>query len=137
VSERVIIDPDVEGLGMMLADLIRGNLEAEPARASLLEGHPATVNLHVHDAEVGVGLEFTGSAIRIGSVVEKADMTIATDAESLMELTNVPLRFGMPDQLTAKGRVVAGKLLRGEIKVEGLPKQLMLMIRLQRLFTVA
>lgn len=121
----------------MLADLIRGNLANDPGRVALIQGAPASVNLDVHDAEVKIGLVFDGSQLWIGAPVDGADMTIATDAESLMELTNVPLRLGMPDQLTPKGRVVAGKLMRGDIKVDGLPKQLKLMIRLQRLFTVA
>lgn len=135
--ERVVIEPGIEGLGVMLAELIATNLRDEPGRLKLLDGHPATVNLRVEDADIEVGIRFTGSAVHIGAPHGDADMSIACDAETLMELTNVPLRFGMPDTLTAKGRVIAGKLLNGELKVSGLPRQLPLMIRLQRLFTVA
>jgi len=135
--ERVIVEPGTEGLAVMLAELTKANLIAEPERLKLLEGNPATVLLHILDADVEVSIRFTGSGLHIGPPSEDADMTIATDAHTLMELTNVPLRFGMPDQLTPKGRAIAAKLLNGEIAVSGLPRQLPLMIRLQRLFTVA
>lgn len=137
MGDRVVVEPGIEGLGVMLAELIKGNLAAEPERERLLDGDPGTVNLSVPDVDVEVGLVFTGSGLEIKPKLPSADLSIATDSDTLMELTNVPLRFGMPDTLTAKGRAIAGKLVRGDIKVEGLPKQLKLMIRLQRLFTVA
>ena len=136
MSDLVIAEPGAAGLAEMLVDLIRGNIEAHPDRTTLIVGHPATVNLHVHDVEVDVGLTFSGVDLRIGAALQDVDMSITTDADTLMSMTNVPLRFGMPDQLTAAGRSMAGKLLNGEVKVTGLPKQLPLMIRLQRLFTV-
>ena len=132
----MVVEPGTEGLGVMLADLIRANMDAEPERARLLD-EPGTVNLMVRDAEVTVGLRFTSGALVIGAPLGEVELSIDCTAETLMELTNVPLRFGMPDTLTPRGRAIAGKLLNGEIKVRGLPRHLPLMIRLQRLFTVA
>lgn len=136
MTDLVSVEQGSEGLSVMLADLIRGNLERDQDRTRLIVGQAATVNLHVPDAEVDVGLTFTGSTLHIGPVVADPDMSITTDADTLMSMTNVPLRFGMPDQLTPAGRAMAAKLLNGEVKVKGLPKQLPLMIRLQKLFTV-
>lgn len=121
----------------MLADLIKGNIEREPHRLALIEAGPGRVNIHVADAEVDVGLLFTGSALSIGSALPEPELSFRCDAEVLMALTNVPLRFGMPDQLTKEGRLVSTWLMNGTLKVKGLPKHLKLMIRLQRLFTVA
>lgn len=134
--DQVVVEDGTEGLGVMLAELIRGNLAADPARARLIDGARGRVNLTVRDAEVRVGIRFDGRTVRVGAALPMADLTIATDAETLMELTSVPLRFGMPDSLTPKGRAIAGKMMRGDLRVEGLPRQLPLMIRLQRLFTV-
>ncbi len=136
MNDFVHVDPGFEGLPVMLADLINGNIAKHPDRSKLIMGHAATVNLHVHDIEVSVGLTFTGAELRVGAVIDDCDMSITTDSDTLMEMTNVPLRFGMPDQLTSAGRSMAAKLLNGEVKVTGLPKQLPLMIRLQKLFTV-
>ncbi|HEX9775422.1 MAG TPA: hypothetical protein VGB83_07570 [Actinomycetota bacterium] len=125
-----------EGLGLMLADLIKGNVMSDPGRRRMVEGSAARVNLLVHDADVAVGLAFTGRQVRIGERLGDADMTITTDADTLMEMTRVPLRLGLPDPFTPEGRAIAAKLLDGRLKVSGLPKRLGLMIRLQRLFTV-
>lgn len=120
----------------MLADLITANLERDPARARLLT-EPGAVNITVTDAEVEVGLRFTGEHLSIGSALPDPDLWFTCDSDVLMALTNVPLRFGMPDQMTKPGREVSRWLMNGTLKVKGIPKHLPLMIRLQRLFTVA
>jgi hypothetical protein len=133
----VVIDPDVEGLGVMLADLVRGNLEADPGRARLLHGLAGKVNVHVPDAEVDVSLEFRdGQMLVHGKPYPKADLDITTDAETLMGMSTVPLKFGMPDAMKADGRAVMGKMLRGELKVRGMMTKPKLMTRLQRLLSV-
>jgi hypothetical protein len=136
VNDLVVVEPGFEGLAVMLADLINGNIAKHPDRVSLINGHAATVNLHVHDIDMNIGLSFTGTELRIGETIGEPDMSITTDSDTLLEMTAVPLRFGMPDQLTTAGRSMAAKLLNGEVKVKGLPKQLPLMIRLQKLFTI-
>jgi hypothetical protein len=133
----VVIDPDVEGLGVMLADLVRGNIEADPGRARLLHGLSGRVNVHVPDAEVDVSLEFReGQMLVHGKPYPKADLDITTDAETLMGMSTVPLKFGMPDAMKADGRAVMGKMLRGELKVRGMMTKPKLMTRLQRLLSV-
>jgi len=135
--DLVVVDPAAEGLPAMLADLIKGNLEREPERRALITDGPGTVNLRVTDADVEVGMLFTGEHLSIGSPLPDPDLAFACEADVLFALTNVPLRFGMPDQLTKEGRTVAGWLMNGTIDVKGLPRNLKLMIRLQRLFTVS
>ncbi len=134
----VVVDPDVEGLGVMLADLVRGNIEADPARARLLEGVLGTVNLRARDAEVAVGMEFRGGQLFVRArPFPKADLAVDTDADTLMGMSTVPLRFGMPDVGTADGRAVVGKMLRRQLKVRGMVTKPKLLIRLQKLLSVA
>lgn len=130
------VDPEAVGLPHMLADLIKGNLERDPARRDLL-AEPGSANITVTDAEVEVGLLFTGTQLRIGSPVPEPDLWFTCESDVLMALTSVPLRFGMPDQLTKEGRQVSQWLMNGTLKVKGIPRHLGLMIRLQRLFNVA
>jgi hypothetical protein len=133
----VVVDPDVEGLGVMLADLVRGNIEADPSRARLLHGLAGTVNVHAVDAEVDVGLEFRGGQMLVhAKPYPKADLDITTDAETIMGMSSVPLRMGMPDVATADGRAVVGKMLRGDLKVRGMVTKPKLLTRLQRLLSV-
>ncbi len=135
--KRVIVASDAAGLPVMLADLIRGNLERDPGRVALIEEGPGRINLHVTDVEVDVGILFTGTTVSFGSVLPEPDLAFTCESEVLMALTRVPLRFGMPDQLTTEGRLVSRWLMNGTLRVHGIPKHLGLMIRLQRLFTVA
>jgi hypothetical protein len=133
----VVVDPDVEGLGVMLADLVRGNIEADPSRARLLDGVAGRVNLRAHDAEVAVGMEFRGGQLFVrAKPFPKADLEVSTDSDTLMGMSTVPLRFGMPDVATADGRGVVGKMLRGRLKVRGLVTNPKLLIRLQKLLSV-
>ena len=121
----------------MLADLVRGNIEAEPTRARLLHGVVGTVNVHAVDAEVDVGLEFRGGQLLVhAKPYPKADLDITTDAETIMGMSSVPLRMGMPDVAKADGRAVVGKMLRGDLKVRGMVTKPKLLTRLQRLLSV-
>jgi len=133
----VVTDPDVEGLGVMLADLIRGNIEADPDRARLLHGITGTINVRASDAEVDVGMEFRDGQLLVhAKPFPKADLDITTDADTLMGMSTVPLRFGMPDASKAEGRAVVGKMVRGELKVRGMVTKPKLLTRLQRLLSV-
>lgn len=134
----VVTDPDLEGLGAMLADLVRGNLEADPSRARLLQGVSGTVNIRARDAEVEVGMEFREGRLHVRATpFPNPKLAIETDAGTLMGMSTVPLRFGMPDVAHAEGRAVVQKMLRGNLKVRGMARGLSLMVRLQKLLSVA
>jgi hypothetical protein len=134
----VVVDPDVEGLGVMLADLVRGNIEANPDRAKLLEGVIGRVNLHARDADVSVGMEFRGGQLFVHArPFPEAELDVDTDADTLMGMSTVPLRFGMPDAMTPDGRAVVAKMLKGQLKVRGMVTKPKLLIRLQKLLSVA
>lgn len=133
----VAIDPAASGLGAMLGGLLQGNLDAHPARARLVRGARGTVNITATDAGASCGLRFTGSAIDVSDAHPRADLDIATTSEILMGLTAVPLRFGLPDALTAEGRRVVGLLASRKLRVRGLVQHLGLMARVQRLLAVS
>ena len=134
----VVTDPELAGLGQMLADLVRANIEADPARAKLLEGVSGKVNVHARDAEVSVGMEFKDGQLFVHpEPFPSATLTIETDSDTLMGMSTVPLRFGMPDVVTPDGRAVVGKMLTGGLKVRGMVKGMPLMVRLQKLLSVA
>ena len=134
----VVTDPELTGLGAMLADLVRANIEADPSRAKLLHGVSGRVNVHARDAEVAVGMEFKGGQLYVNAEpFRDATLTIETDADTLMGMSTVPLRFGMPDVAQSEGRTVVKKMLRGDLKVRGMVRGMPLMVRLQKLLSVA
>jgi len=55
-----------------------------------------------------------------------------------MQLSNVKIGFaGMPNYLDATGREVAGKMLTGKLRIQGLVGNLTTLNRVTRLFSVA
>lgn len=136
--DRVVTDPGLEGLGAMLADLVRGNIDRDPARMRLLDGVTGTINIRARDAGVAVGLEISGGTFRVyAQPFSRAGLEIACDSETLMSLSTVPLQFGMPSLGTTAGRDVLKKMLRGDLKVRGMVAHPVLMTRLQRLLAVS
>jgi hypothetical protein len=130
------VDPEPNGLAAMLGGLIQANLAAHPERAALLR--PATVGILVVDAGVSVTLGLTGEAVSVtNDLVGSPEVVIRTDSETLTELSAVPLRFGFPDAMTAEGRAITGKLLRGDLRVSGLLRHPAIVSRLNRLLSVA
>ena len=68
------------------------------------------------------------ASIRLGAgrvsvrngVVGRPHILVATDSETLIGMSSVPLKFGLPDAMTKAGREVNRKLLKGQLKVKGL-----------------
>jgi hypothetical protein len=58
-------------------------------------------------------------AVRNG-VVGRPHIVVTSDSETLIGLSSVPLKFGLPDAMTKAGREVNRKLLKGLLKVKGL-----------------
>lgn len=134
----VILEGDAEGLPRMIADLIQSNTDNDPVKARLLEGARGAAQIDVPDAEVTVGLKFVPGAVTVTSApVPGADVRIVSNAETLLGLSSVPLRLGLPDPLTSDGRAVVRDMLAGRLKVRGLPWRLGMLTRVNRLLNVA
>ena len=129
-------DVEPNGLAWMLATLIEQNLTRDPARRRLLR--PAAVTLTATDAGVGVTLRITHGAVAIVNGIDRhPQLRVSTDSIRLLELAAVPLRLGLPDVLTARGRAVIGSMLRGRLRVRGLVRHPLLLTRVNRLLSAA
>ena len=135
--DLVVTTADAPPLGQMIADLVRTNIQKEPARAHLVNGVAGRININATDVESTIGLLFTGSAVRIGDALPAPDLEVVCDSATLMELANVRLRFGRPDPMTPEGRAILTKMMHKDLVVHGMLKHPKLLTRLQKLFTVA
>ncbi|MGZ4127747.1 MAG: hypothetical protein ACXVD2_07245 [Actinomycetota bacterium] len=135
--DLVVASPEAPPLGHMIAELVRGNLEAHPPRAALLHGVAGRVNLKAKDIDVTIGLVLTGSSLQVGTAHPAPDLEVICDSGTLMELSSVPLRFGRPDPMTPAGRAMLGKILRREVVVRGMLAHPRLLTRVQKLLSVA
>lgn len=131
------VDSEPNGLAAMVGGMIEANLERDPERQRLLRR--ASIGLRAPDADVSVTLLLERGRVRVanGPVERRPDIRIRADSSALIELTSVPLRFGLPDVLTREGRSVVRKLLAGEVRVAGLLRHPRKLARLNMLLSVA
>jgi hypothetical protein len=135
--DLVAREGDVDGLGGMLAGLVEANLERDPARASLLRDITGTINIVAPDAEAEVGLEIAGGVLSVyTNAFRHPGIEIRGASDVLLELTSVPLRFGLPDVMTPGGRAVLTRMFRRELRVKGMVAHPVLLGRLNRLLSV-
>lgn len=131
-----LVGPETSGFASLVADLIEQNLARDPARRRLLR--PSVVVLDAADAEVVVSLRIGPDGVRVGDGdVPDAHLRIAADAERLLDLTTAPLRFGLPDVMKPAGRAVLRELLTRRLRIQGLVRHPLRLVRLTELLTVA
>jgi hypothetical protein len=132
------LDPEPNGLAGMLGGLIEGNLKAHPDRARLvIQGKHATYSVVATDVAMAASIRFSpkGVAVRNG-VVGRPDVMIETDTDTMLALSTVPLRFGLPDPVSAEGRDVDRKLFKRELRVRGLLRHPWKLARLNRVMSI-
>ncbi len=129
---------DETALAVMLADIVRINLEAKPEKLKDFQALRSRVYIHATDAEVEITLDFARGKLTVHSgKAEQPQISIITDSSTLMDLTNLQIKGGMPYFFDQTGRAVTKKLLRGELKIKGLITRLVSLIRLTKILSVA
>lgn len=134
-AEVRYLDQDPNGLASMLGGLIEANLAAHPEREALLR--PATYSIVAPDVGVAVSIRLMpGKVLVRNGAVARPDIRVETDSETLIGLSSVPLKLGLPDVMTKEGREVNGKLLKRQLKVKGLLRHPGSLGRLNKLLSV-
>jgi hypothetical protein len=129
-------DAEPNGLASMLGRLIEQNLARDPGRVRWLR--PAQVALVAADAGVEATLRIGPGGVEVANGADRrVDLEVVTDAHRLLELAAVPLRFGLPDPFTASGRAVTRALLGGRLRVRGLVRHPLRLMRLNLLLSAA
>jgi hypothetical protein len=129
------LDDEPNGLAAMLGGLIEGNLSQHPERERLLR--PAVVGITAPDADVSVTIQIAPGRVALSNGLHgRPDLNVRAGSDTLIELSSVPLRFGLPDPGTREGREVTRKLLEGKLEVRGMYTNLGKLSRLNRLLSV-
>ena len=122
----------------MLGGLIEANVANSAARRKDFDELKARVGIWVTDIDEGVTLDFQGGALVVSNGLKpKRDITIRTDAGTVMNLSNLRIGlFGMPIYYDGVGREVAGKLVQGKLRIEGLLGNIATLNTVTRIFSV-
>lgn len=122
----------------MLGGLIQANVQNRPEKQQDFATLVARVGIWVTDIDEGVTLDFKGGRLTVHNGLKPhRTITIRTDAETVMSLSNLKIgALGMPVYYDEVGRGVAGKLLRGRLKIDGLLPNVMTLNAVTRIFSV-
>jgi hypothetical protein len=131
-------DDEPSAFAAMLGGLIEANVANNPARRKDFDELAARVGIWVTDIDEGVTLDFQKGALVVSNGLKpKRDVTIRAEAETVMNLSNLRIGvFGMPVYYDEIGRGVAGKLLRGKLRIEGLLGNIATVNTVTRIFSV-
>jgi len=122
----------------MLGGLIDANIASNPARRKDFDDLKARVGVWVTDIDEGVTLDFQGGALVVANGLKaKRDITIRTDADTVMNLSNLRIgAFGMPVYYDEVGRGIAAKLLQRKLRIDGLIGNIATVNTVTRIFSV-
>ena len=130
---------DASAFAQMLGGLIEANVTSRPEKRRDFERLTARVGVLVTDIDEAVTLDFqAGHLVVRNGLGDRRDVTIRADADTVMQLSNVRIGFGgMPNYFDANGRDVVSRMLKGQLKIEGLVGNLTTLNQVTRLFSVA
>jgi hypothetical protein len=131
-------DSEPSAFASMLGGLIQANVESRREKQPDFDSLVARVGIWVTDIDEGVTLDFKGGKLTVHNGLKpRSTITIRADAETVMSLSNLKIGpLGLPVYYDEVGRGVAGKLLRGKLKIEGLVPNLMTLNSVTRIFSV-
>jgi hypothetical protein len=131
-------DDEPSAFASMLGGLIDANIGASAAKRRDFDELAAKVGIWVTDINEGVTLDFQKGALVVhNGLKHRRDVTIRAEAETVMNLSNLRIGlFGMPVYYDEVGRGVAGKLLGGKLRIEGLVGNIATVNTVTRIFSV-
>lgn len=124
-------------LAVMISEMLKGNLENRPEREKDFNALKGNIYIQALDADVDMTLVFEKGKLTVhGGKAGEADISIATDSTSLLELTNLNIIMGMPNYFDKAGREVVKKLLKGDLKLKGMFTHPIALTRLTKVMSV-
>jgi hypothetical protein len=133
------------GLAMMLAGLVRQNLEAKPHKRGDFDALDGAVSIVADDADVALTLRFSRGKLEIhDGIVGIPDVTIRGPSDTIMALSNMPLmgKLGLPipnprdKEAVATVKGVFQAMREKKFHIYGMAFHLPLLMRLTRVMSV-
>ncbi|HSQ63391.1 MAG TPA: SCP2 sterol-binding domain-containing protein [Polyangiaceae bacterium] len=144
---QIALAPGAEdnGLAVMVADLLRQNLESKPHKVRDMKAISGRIAIVADDAEVSMTLRFDrGNLTVYDGIVGIPDVSVRASSDVILALSNLPLtrRFALPvpglrDREGKKALAdVLGAMRSGAMKVHGGALHASMMLHLTRVMSV-
>ncbi len=124
-------------LAALLSGLMDKNLQDKPERVKDFNALHLAVGINAVDAETQITLEFKNSKLTFHSGLVEPDMLISAESATLIGLTGVNIRYGIPWFFDETGLDILKKLLKRELRIKGLFTHPFALIRLCKALSVA
>ncbi len=136
---EVVLAPGADEvlLAVMLGDLLKKNLEDKPQRIKDFNALGISVGIDAVDAEAQITLEFKKGTLVVHGGLVNPQLTIIADAATLLGLSSMTIKFGLPWYFDETGMDTIKKLLKRELKIKGLLLHPFALTRLTKVMSVA
>jgi hypothetical protein len=125
------------GLPEMLKDLIGQNLDQNPGKVKDFAKLKIHIGLFIQDADIRMTLVFNKGILTLyPGILGSVQITIETDAETVMALSNQTIKWGLPYYFDETGREIFSAIKTGRLKVKGMIPHFPSMIRFSRVMSV-
>jgi len=136
---EIIILPEARELGLpvILADLIRQNIENKLEKIKPFESLEAKILIEIPDIQTSAGLEFHRGKLTLSKDLPgKPDLHILTDSATILDLSLLKIKLGLPYFFDKNGFKILRKILSGEIIIKGLLKNFSVLINLTKVISI-
>ena len=136
---HIILTPGAKDTGLpdMLKDLIEQNLEQNPHKVTDFVKMNITIGLTITDADIAITMVFIRGTLTIHSgIVGRPGLQIEAEAETIMDLSNVKLKWGLPYYFDATGQAIISAMKSKRLKMKGLLLHFISLVRLSRVMSV-
>lgn len=125
------------GLAVMLRDLLLQNLELNPQKIPDFKKLNMPIGLYVSDAEVALTMAFNNGALTIHDGIQGTPgLYITADANTVMNMSNLKIKWGLPYYFDETGREVLAAMKSGRLSVKGILIHFPSLLRLSRIMSV-
>jgi len=136
---EIIVLPEARELGLpvMLADLIRQNIEKRSDKIKPFESLRAKVFIEVPDIQASAGLEFHQGRLTLSkNLFGEPDLHILTNSTTILDLSLLRIKLGLPYFFDKNGFKILKKILSGELIIKGLLKNFSALINLTKVISI-
>ena len=125
------------GLPVMLAGLIRQNIEKRPDKIKPFESLDVKVLIEIPDIQTSAGLEFRRGRLTLTKDFSgEPDLHILTDSTTILDLSLLKIKLGLPYFFDENGFKILVKMLSGKIIIKGLLKNFSVLIQLTKVISI-
>lgn len=121
----------------MLAGVLRANIENNRTKAAIFKALRTVVGLHIEDIDLAITLEFLGGRLLLHEgIVKRPRITIRAESGTVMGMSSLSIRFGLPYLLDDTGLEILQNVREGKIRMIAMPWSLLDVLRLTRVMSV-